>query len=363
MIKLLYYSLLNYFRDFEAVFWTIVLPLVFLVLFKFVSLGGEVGANVLIVNQSSSEYYNQVISDLKASDSLFINEDYTNIVDAKKALETGDPIKFLYAKNGKTSQQLKAPNIILYIQSNAQNSFEIIYDPAQESQVSSSKEVEKLILESTNATTQITKSGLSANKIEFYDVLVPGILAFSISQAQTTSLAILIATQKEKRIFKRIAATPLSVKKYLFSLIIMHLFVGLIQASFILMIARFAFHAHFYGNILSLYALVILGNLIFLNIGFIAGSLTKTAKAANGIASGVVLPMLFFSGVFFPRSSLPEWAFRISKFVPLTPLVDAIRGVSLYNKSLAIYGTELIIIGVWIVVCTSLSLRVFKFRE
>ncbi len=363
MFKLIYYSLLNYFRDFEAIFWTLGLPMIFLVLFKFVSLGGEVGANVIIVDNTQSSFYSTIINDLRKSETLFINEDFNNLDKAKEALDSGEPIEFLHIKEGKLTSQLKAPNVIIYVDNQSSNSFKIIFDPAQESQVSSSKEVEKLILKSVNGNVNIERTGINTNKIEFYDVLVPGILGFSIAQAQTTSLAILIATQKEKRIFKRIAATPLSVAKYLASVLTMHVLIGIIQAMAILAVAKFVFNANLYGNILNILLLVLLGNLIFLNLGFISGSLTKTAKAANGIASGIVLPMLFFSGVFFPRSLLPEWAFRISAYVPLTPVIDSLRGVSLYAKSLNTFTDELLIILIWIILTTLISLRVFRFRE
>jgi len=41
----------------------------------------------------------------------------------------------------------------------------------------------------------------------------------------------------------------------------------------------------------------------------------------------VVTPMTFLSGAFFPREQLPEWLMRVADYMPLSVVVDALRGI------------------------------------
>lgn len=121
------------------------------------------------------------------------------------------------------------------------------------------------------------------------------------------------------------------------------------------------FHGHIYGNILGILVLVIIGNTIFLNLGFIIGALAKRVEAAGGFANAVSIPMMFFSGTFFSTDSLPGILPDIVKYLPLTPLITAMRGIAVDAKPFWDYPTELVILGIWVLVTSVLALKVFRF--
>ena len=52
-----------------------------------------------------------------------------------------------------------------------------------------------------------------------------------------------------------------------------------------------------------------------------SGSLKRRAA----LASAVALPMMFLSGVFFPTETLPQVMQTAVRFLPLTPLIEALR--------------------------------------
>ncbi|HEX4856381.1 MAG TPA: ABC transporter permease, partial [Limnobacter sp.] len=41
----------------------------------------------------------------------------------------------------------------------------------------------------------------------------------------------------------------------------------------------------------------------------------------------VVTPMTFLSGAFFPRAQLPDWLAGVADVLPLSLVVDALRGI------------------------------------
>jgi ABC-2 type transport system permease protein len=72
--------------------------------------------------------------------------------------------------------------------------------------------------------------------------------------------------------------------------------------------------------------------------------------------------MMFLSGVFFPVFLMPEWLQSVTKFIPLTPIIDSIRYVVTEGKSLVDLGPQLLVIGVWIIVIYIIAFRSFRWE-
>jgi ABC-2 type transport system permease protein len=73
------------------------------------------------------------------------------------------------------------------------------------------------------------------------------------------------------------------------------------------------------------------------------------------------MPMMFFSGVFFPTESLPKVLAVSVKYLPLTPMLDAMRGVVLEGDPFWDYPAKLAILGAWIVGTAIVAVKTFRF--
>ncbi|HEX6678036.1 MAG TPA: ABC transporter permease [Actinomycetes bacterium] len=62
---------------------------------------------------------------------------------------------------------------------------------------------------------------------------------------------------------------------------------------------------------------------LFITIGLVAGN----AQAAQGIAV-LVVPLVFVSSAYVPVSSMPGWLQPFAEHQPLTPMVNAVRGLA-----------------------------------
>ena len=66
---------------------------------------------------------------------------------------------------------------------------------------------------------------------------------------------------------------------------------------------------------------------------------------------------MFFSAQRFPDALQP-----LIKALPLTALIDGLRANMLQGEPLAHLGSEMAILGGWMVVCFTLALRMFRWR-
>ena len=64
---------------------------------------------------------------------------------------------------------------------------------------------------------------------------------------------------------------------------------------------------------------------VFITIGLVS----KTAQAANGMATLLVIPVAFISAAYVPANSLPSWLQPVAENQPFTVFSNALRGLTL----------------------------------
>ncbi|MDQ6984687.1 MAG: ABC transporter permease [Candidatus Dojkabacteria bacterium] len=181
MYKLLIASLKQYFRDKEAVFWTILFPVIFLLLFRLFNFGGSINANIIVINESNSFESSVVIKALSDIDGIGINTEYTDLEQAKKYLEESEEVQFEIAKLESDEityfNDKRSATIVLYFPkdySGADKKADIYYDQASESQLSPSFIISGIIDDVTASISgvenpfEVERKGVSANQIEYF---------------------------------------------------------------------------------------------------------------------------------------------------------------------------------------------------
>jgi len=116
------------------------------------------------------------------------------------------------------------------------------------------------------------------------------------------------------------------------------------------------------GSLIAIALVALTGALAFGSIGLLVGSRVKTLEAISGLMNLIMVPMWVLSGVFFSSSNFPEVVQPFIRELPLTALVDALRGVVLEGDTLGGIRLELATLAAWAIVPFSIGLRIFKWR-
>jgi ABC-2 type transport system permease protein len=109
-------------------------------------------------------------------------------------------------------------------------------------------------------------------------------------------------------------------------------------------------------------AVVGLGAVTFVSIGYVIASFARTEESANGMTSIVQFPLMFLSGIFFPLEIMPDWLRSIATFMPLTYLGDALRQVMVGGAPFVPLGVDIAVLGAWLVACLVISGRFFRWQ-
>jgi ABC-type multidrug transport system permease subunit len=196
----------------------------------------------------------------------------------------------------------------------------------------------------------------------YVDWLIPGIISLGIMNNGLWSIGFMTVQARLRKLLKRLAASPMQKRDFLMAPVLARLvFLGP-EVAVPLVFGWLAFGMPIRGGIVSIAVVAILGALMWGALGLLMGSRARTFEAASGLMNLMSVPMWVLSGVFFSSSNFPDAVQPFIQALPLTALVDTLRGVILEGATLASLWHELAILAAWTVLPFAIALKIFRWR-
>ena len=196
----------------------------------------------------------------------------------------------------------------------------------------------------------------------YIDFVVPGLLGMNLMGSAMWGLGFAIVEARQKKLLKRLVASPMPRWQYLMSFLLSRLVMLIIEVAVFLEFARVAFGVPFRGSLLQLGLLCLLTSLSFSALGLLVSSRARTTEAVSGLMNLVMLPMWILSGIFFSATRFPAVIQPLVRALPLTAAIDAMRGNMLQGMNLGQLMVPVAILMAWFVVPFAVSLRIFRWR-
>jgi ABC-2 type transport system permease protein len=196
----------------------------------------------------------------------------------------------------------------------------------------------------------------------YIDFVVPGLLGMNLMGSAIWGLGFAIVEARQKKLLKRLVASPMPKWQYLASFLLSRLAMLIIEVGAFLGFARVAFGVPFRGSLAQLVLLCLMTSLAFSALGLLVSSRARTMEAASGLMNLVMLPMWILSGVFFSATRFPAVIQPIVRALPLTAAIEAMRGNMLQGTSIGQMMPQIGILLAWFVVPFAVSLRIFRWR-
>ena len=196
----------------------------------------------------------------------------------------------------------------------------------------------------------------------YIDFVVPGLLGMNLMGSAMWGLGFAIVEGRQKKLLKRMVASPMPRWQYLVAFLLSRLALLVIEVVVFLGFARLAFGVPFRGSLWELGLLCVLTSLVFSALGLLVASRARTMEAVSGLMNLVMLPMWILSGVFFSASRFPAVIQPLVQALPLTAAIDTMRGNMLEGTHLSAMLAPVAILLAWLVVPFAVSLRIFRWR-
>ena len=197
----------------------------------------------------------------------------------------------------------------------------------------------------------------------YVDWMVPGLLGMQLLNGAMWGAAFNIVNARQRKLLKRLAATPMRRGYYLLSYRVSGLLFVPLQFFVLFGFARLAFGVVIQGSVLAALALALLGSWSFAGLGLLCAARAQNSETANGLINLVTLPMLVLSGVFFSASKFPHAIQPVIRLLPLTAFNDALRHVVNDGASIFAQGFPLAVLVGWGAITTALALRLFRWTS
>ncbi len=165
----------------------------------------------------------------------------------------------------------------------------------------------------------------TAAATNWFNIAVPGIIAFSILSAGLFAVSGHITAMKERKILDRMIVTPMPPLALLSAVITIRLVVVYISTLVTLFVSIAVFGLTFSIDWFRYTVFVACATLGMMGFGTLIAMGVRRPSSASNIASALSMVMMFLSGIYFPIEFMPGFLRAISKALPLTYMAEAMR--------------------------------------
>ena len=171
--------------------------------------------------------------------------------------------------------------------------------------------------------------------------MIPALIG-TLTFIQTLMLTGLsVAREREQGTFDQLLVTPFRPVEIMAGKALPAIFVGIIQATLVLLVAQLWFRIPFAGSFITLYAGLSVFLLAAVGMGLLLSSTAATMQQAMLLSFLLIMPFALLSGLTTPVSSMPVLLQYVTLINPLRYAIDIAHRVYLEGAGLGLLMPEL----------------------
>jgi len=193
----------------------------------------------------------------------------------------------------------------------------------------------------------------------YVDVYAPVVIALGIATVGLVTLPPVLGTYRQFGILRRLRTTPVRPQKLLIAQLAVHGTVAAAASAVAIAIAVLWFDAPFPEKPVWFLLSFLLAVASVFSIGLLVGAVSKTTSGATALGMAVYFPMLFFAGVYVPRTVMSDTLLTVSDSTPLGSAVQA-----LYDSWFGVTPSafNLLVMFGYTVVIGGIAVKVFRWE-
>ncbi|HIG99755.1 MAG TPA: ABC transporter permease [Thermoplasmata archaeon] len=340
------YSIRSWTRSRGTVFWSLLFPVMLILLF---------GAIFSGMGESKYTLYVQDLDNTDMSHSLVTILNKTNVLNIKNVTKNDDITK--YIKDNNIKNLIVIPegyeNDITRSFSDPSAKVNITYyfDPTETQTNQILRSVISSVLEGLNMQlTQgktiigLTEQSTVTENFGFIDFFIPGMIGFTIMQQSIYGSIERNTKFRKDGILRKLLTTPITRSEWILAKMLFMLFLAFISTSVAIGVGVLAFGIKVNINLLTI-IIVIATSFLFSGIGMIIGRFVKEEETADMAAGAISFPMMFLAGTFFAVESMPSIIQIIARALPLYYVNEGLRNAMIYmNQTEALINGGIVLI-------------------
>ena len=348
------------FRDKTAMFFTLFFPLIFLFIFGTIfGSNTNISFNVALINNADNEFAAQFVETFSDDDTFGII-DTIDLDDAKEKMSRGevDSIIELPVEFGIVDEhQIPRGEVVVY------------YDEGSPEAGQTLASIMTGVLDEINASlipadTPLTVTPKSTGNagLSQFDYTFAGLLAFTLMTMSIFGLSNQLPAEKKTGALRRIKATPFRPYQLIIGMMLSYLVLTMISAALMVAVGVLLFDFEMQGSWLALGLFAVISTLMLSGFGMVIAGWARNENQSAPLSQVVAFPMMFLSGVFFPRFLMPDWLQSVTSWIPLTPVGEGVRMITTEGADFIVVAPQIGLIVIWGAAIYLLAFKVFRWE-
>jgi ABC-2 type transport system permease protein len=335
-------------RDKASVFFALVFPLMFLVLF-----GG------LFADQTTSK-----VDMIQVGDVAFIDE----MPEAEKAVfEETFEISHSDDLDAAIAEVKKGDAVVAVEMRD--DTLVAHYTQTDRVRAAVTQGVLRAFVDSTNValsgrppTYRLEAEPVEDDSLKTIQFVTPGLLGWAVAMSASFGAAATLNGWRNSKLLRRLQLSPVPTGTLVGARVSVTIAVALTQMAVFLGLGAAAFGLQLTGAWPISIPLLVVGTLCFMAVGLLAGAVAKTTEGAVNMANFVVLPMSFLSGSFFPLDAAPGWLQAVAHVLPLWWLNEGMLDVMVRGEQATAALLPMAVLAAFAVVVTAAAAKLFRWE-
>lgn len=205
------------------------------------------------------------------------------------------------------------------------------------------------------------KPAFNGAEYTFLEQSFGAVSTIAICAGGVMGLPLVVSDYRSRKILKRFKVTPISPALILAVQVVIYALYSIASLALVYMAGAIFFGYQLHGSWLEFLGAYLLVMLSMFSIGLLVGGIAPNMKTASAAASLLYFPMLIFSGATLPYEVMPVALQKVADILPLTQGIKLLKVASLGLPIDSVFIPVIVMIVI-AVICTTISLRFFKWE-
>lgn len=345
----------SWYRSRSNIFWTIAFPLLLIVLFGAIFGNGSTKFDLYVQNQDLiaatptplSLGYVATLNNTGAFTLHMVPAEQQQALDFVKSdaqlHNRGQRLLVVPVGFNESLTKTKTASIQLYIDKSDQASASLA-GVVNAATASYATELSRSNPNNVIDNVSVQPQSIITRNVRYIDFFIPGVIGMTLLTSGVFGAVNVNGRYRELKIIKKLATTPLSKLEWILGMVGYQMIIATISIVVILFFGWAIFGVTVAIDIYTV-GLVVAAGLLFPGIGMVLANFVKEAEGADAAANAITFPMMFLSGTFWPRETLPDVLKVIANFMPLTYINDGLRDSMIYLQPAQAITNTIIALG------------------
>lgn len=338
----------GFLRDKASVFFALVFPLMFLVLF-----GG------LFADQGASKVAMVQVGEVALFDELpaGAQEAFDEVFEVERSDDLDTAIATVREGDADVAVEMRDGELVAH------------YTQTDQTKAAITQGALRAFVDGANVaatgeppTFTLTTERVEDDSLTTIQFVTPGLLGWAVAMSAAFGAAATLQGWRQSKLLRRLQLAPVSTRTVVAARVVVTIAIALVQLAVFLGLGAAVFGLTLTGSWWASVPLLVVGTLCFMAVGLFAGAVAKTVEGAVNMANFLVLPMAFLSGSFFPLEAAPAWLQAFSRLLPLRWLNEGMLDVLVRGQGPAAVLVPMAVLAGFAAALTLLAARFFSWE-